>query len=371
MALLVAGGTGGHIMPALAFGQWIRERRPGVEVRYLCGTRALELERYRASSIEPMTVDMKGSPLGAPKGRMLRRWLDVFSGYWRTRNLIRETNPDLCFMFGGYVSTSSVLICRRRRIPSVMHEQNAHAGKITRMGYSLGIPVASGWENCDPFGAGTFTPVGVPIRPLDLIEKGAAWDSLELPAPLPEGPIVVAMTGSLGSRRIKDIIKALAGRAELFDMTFVVVDPKALAPIRELDNLFLVPQRWNASAFYSVSDVVVARAGASTLSEITAMEIPAVMIPWSGAANDHQMKNAMAATNRGRFKIWSDELGDMSDLAGKLRDLQILPALSRGDTMKKMYNVAENICERLWAFAARPTNTDNLSALKGDDNIGG
>ena len=77
--LLVAGGTGGHIWPAIAFGSWILENRSGVTIKYLSGKRALESEIYRSCDIEPLKIDMEGSPFSAPKGTRIRRWVDLLS----------------------------------------------------------------------------------------------------------------------------------------------------------------------------------------------------------------------------------------------------------------------------------------------------
>ncbi|MDR1482574.1 MAG: UDP-N-acetylglucosamine--N-acetylmuramyl-(pentapeptide) pyrophosphoryl-undecaprenol N-acetylglucosamine transferase [Synergistaceae bacterium] len=367
--LLVAGGTGGHVLPAVAFGRWVSENHPSVDVGYMSGTRPMELDIYRASSIKPMTVSMEGSPFGAPRGRRVKRWLDLIGAFHHAGALIRNFAPDICVMFGGYISAPALVYSRIKGIRSVMHEQNASAGRVTRLARTLGVPVASGWEVCAPFGRSDFTFVGVPIRGLRIMDRDAAWRSLDLPGRVPDGPIVVVMTGSLGSVPVRDIITALAQRDEFLDWTFLVNDSRAATPAKYLVNMFLVPARWDISPVYSAADMLVVRGGASTLSEVKATQIPAVVIPWSAAAGDHQRKNAMLMDDPERVRVWDENRGSIDELTGLLRGFELFRPASGDQITEKMYNLADAICERLWNFMA--SNGIGLCALKGDDNIGG
>ncbi|MDR1885258.1 MAG: UDP-N-acetylglucosamine--N-acetylmuramyl-(pentapeptide) pyrophosphoryl-undecaprenol N-acetylglucosamine transferase [Synergistaceae bacterium] len=350
--LLVAGGTGGHVLPAIAFGGWIRRKHPGTEVGYVSGTRQVELEIYRASSIEPMTVEIEGSPIGAPRGRRIKRWASIIRSFVTAGRLLKKFNPDLCVLFGGYVSATSLILCRARGIRAVVHEQNARAGRITRLASRLGVPVASGWEACAPLRRADFTPVGVPIRSLRLTERDEAWRTLGLPEPRPSGPVAAVLTGSLGSSRMRDIIENLANREDFQDWSFIVSDPGASAPEKKLHNLTLLPARWDIAPVYSAADMLIARAGASTLSEACAMGIPSVVIPWGGAADDHQTENARMMEGRENIAIWPEDRDRMDELAQKLHDYKFLRRAPRSEAVEKMYNVAESICEGLWSFAA-------------------
>jgi UDP-N-acetylglucosamine--N-acetylmuramyl-(pentapeptide) pyrophosphoryl-undecaprenol N-acetylglucosamine transferase len=357
------------VLPAISFGSWIHGRYPDIEVGYISGTRPVELEIYRACGIEPMTVGMEGSPLKAPGGRRLKRWLDLIRGFGRAKALIGGFKPDLCVMFGGYVSAPALIVCRIHGIRAVMHEQNAGAGRITRLARWMGVPVASGWEVCDPLGRSDYTPVGVPIRSLKITERKDAWRSLGLPGPPPKGPVAVVMTGSLGSSYMRGIVRELAQRGEFMEWTFLVNDPKGTGPARELDNVFLMPARWDIAPSYSAADVLVVRAGASTLSEVAAMGIPAVVIPWGDSAGDHQRKNASMMEALGGVSVWDEAEGRIDDLAGQLSNYKFFRRASPEDVTEKMYNVGDTVCEKLWNFSAFITEREPAS--KGDDSIGG
>ncbi|MDR3354774.1 MAG: UDP-N-acetylglucosamine--N-acetylmuramyl-(pentapeptide) pyrophosphoryl-undecaprenol N-acetylglucosamine transferase [Synergistaceae bacterium] len=367
--LLVAGGTGGHVLPAIAFGRWIGERHHEVDVGYMSGTRPIELEIYRSSSIEPMTVGLEGSPLGSPKGRRIKRWMDLLRSFRGAGVLIRSFAPNVCVMFGGYISAPALVVSKIKGIKCAMHEQNASAGRITRLARVLGVPVATGWEVCCPFKKRDFTAVGVPIRRLRITGRDAAWHSLGLPAPVPEGPVVVVITGSLGSVPIRGVITELAQREEFRGWTFLVNDSHITEPAKHLSNMFIIPARWDVSPVYSAADILVIRAGASTLSEVRAMRIPAVVIPWRASAGDHQMKNAMLTKDAEHLRIWDENLGSMDELAGRLHELKLFRPASADQITEKMYNLADDICERLWDFVYAIMR--DQSASKGDDDIGG
>jgi UDP-N-acetylglucosamine--N-acetylmuramyl-(pentapeptide) pyrophosphoryl-undecaprenol N-acetylglucosamine transferase len=173
------------------------------------------------------------------------------------------------------------------------------------------------------------------------------------------------MTGSLGSGRIKDIMMSVASRGDFSDWVFVVVDGGGTVPTAARENMFLVPQRWEASPFYSLADAIVTRAGASTLSEAAVMEIPTVVIPWGNSADGHQAKNAAEAAKRQGVRVWNEDTDDVDDLACKIRDICFLTAASGSGANKKMYNATDDACEKLWGFVIRAL--ERRSSLKGDD----
>lgn len=349
--LLVAGGTGGHIWPAISFGQWIARNRPRVVVEYISGMRQLEREIYKAAGISPHTVPIEGSPLGAPKGMRLKRWRDMFKSYSQTRGIMKKIKPDLCVLFGGYISAASLLACLTGSIPAIMHEQNAQAGRVTRLAHKLRVPIASGWGRCDPFGAKDFTCVGVPVRSFAPMDAQRAITGLGLQGLLNEGPTVSVMAGSLGSKSILEKTEALSERPDFLSWNFLVITPDVKAPSKRSRNLIYLPMQWDISPFYAIADMLVLRAGASTLTEALVVDKPAVVIPWAKASGGHQMKNAQAFTLIGKGSIWNETNESIEDLGNKIYILhQTYPGHASCQD-KRMYNASENICEKLWDTA--------------------
>lgn len=364
--LFVAGGTGGHILPAIAFGNWLKARQDGTRVDYMSGSRPLELEIYRQSGIEPFVLDIKGSPLGAPRGEKISRWRDLARSVRQARGVIapaKGSGYDLCLLFGGYVSMPALWNARRHGLRLLVHEQNARAGIVTRIASALGESVASGWSACEPLAAGKFTCTGIPIRRIEITEREKAWRALGLPGDVPGGKIVVVTTGSIGSTAVGDAIGKLAQEPRREGWCFLIVAADADAPVRADKNLFRIPRTWDVGTLYSLADMLVTRAGASTLAEVEALGIPTLVIPWRGAAKDHQMLNAKQIRDADSIAVWDEQGEDIDALSKKMDELGNLQLSKKGDIDKRMYNAFENICGRLWRLAA--------GIMKGEVHVGG
>ena len=160
--LIVAGGTGGHIFPALAFGRWVLDHGKAGNVVYISGSRPLEAEIYASHGVEPYRLALAGSPLGGTLWRNLKRCAELFLSFMEARAFILKERPDVCFLFGSYVSATPLLWCKWLGVPVIAHEQNACAGKMTKLASRMGVPVASGWNECR--GVGNAFHAGVPVR---------------------------------------------------------------------------------------------------------------------------------------------------------------------------------------------------------------
>ena len=349
--LLVAGGTGGHVWPAIAFGTWVKRQHPEVHVAYLSGMRSLELEMYQSAGLDPHVISLEGSPFGAPRGHRWRRWRQQFQGLFQSTECFREERPDACLLFGGYLCFPSLLVARLGRVPALVHEQNAWAGKTARLAHRLGIPVASGWEVCAPFPEGRYTPVGVPIRSLRLLQPQSAWNRLGLEGDVPRGPIVAVMAGSLASHPLFQQVQALAREPAFEEWTFLFLGASGFLDRQE--NRVFLPRRWDVELLYSVADLAVVRAGASTLTEVRLAEIPAVVVPWGHSSGDHQRANAHLFCRDGHGRIWDEATGKKDELAAQLKTLAEVPR-RRPRSEAAMYNAAERICSHLWRVLIAP-----------------
>jgi UDP-N-acetylglucosamine--N-acetylmuramyl-(pentapeptide) pyrophosphoryl-undecaprenol N-acetylglucosamine transferase len=349
--IIVAGGTGGHIIPAVAFGDWIIKNQSGVSVKYMCGSRPLEAEIYGSLKISPFVVNIEGSPLGAPRGRKLKRWSDLARGFFAARSFILDEKPDVCVLFGGYISLGVMLLSkiygRRAGMKTVAHEQNARAGRVTRMASRLGVQVMSGWRECYPLQSNKYSCVGVPVRRFRDMTREDAYAELGLNGHY-ETTLLV-MSGSLGSGNISELIGRLAKLDEFKNWRFLIMDSKASGKRSLSENVTALPRMWDVSPLFAAADMLMTRCGASTLSEVMASELPAVIVPWRGAADDHQMANARQLRGYDRIKVWDEGTGqDKLELA--LLGLRQSFGGASCDIGKKMYNASGDICKNLWEF---------------------
>jgi UDP-N-acetylglucosamine--N-acetylmuramyl-(pentapeptide) pyrophosphoryl-undecaprenol N-acetylglucosamine transferase len=257
-------------------------------------------------------------------------------------------------LFGGYVSAPALLVCLMKGIRAVFHEQNAQAGKVTSLAARIGVPVASGWDECAPLKRGAYERVGVPIRRFRDIGRGEALKLLGVEESQLEGPIVSVMTGSLGSGRLTETLDALSKMEAFAKWRFIVVNPGVTSPSEAGRNMIHVPRMWDISPLYAVSDMVITRAGGSTLSEVEALSIPAVIVPWRKSADGHQMKNARQLIGSPIIRVWDESSESLGDLADMLNDLYIIHLMEANHTAKRLYNASkscEKTCGALWDLA--------------------
>jgi UDP-N-acetylglucosamine--N-acetylmuramyl-(pentapeptide) pyrophosphoryl-undecaprenol N-acetylglucosamine transferase len=298
--------------------------------------------------VEPFVLSASGSPLGTAGGHKIRRCKELLASFAEARSCMRGFSPDMCVTFGGYISAPALILAKMRKTRVVAHEQNALAGRITRLAAHIGVPVASGWEKCEPLRQKAYTHTGIPVRRFHRIEKRDAWRELGLSGKAPEGTTVIVMTGSLGSGSIQTVLQSLCRDERLRGWTFLSVGAAGDGPESLAENLIMLPRRWDASPFFSAADIAITRGGASTLSEVMFMDLPCIVIPWREASSDHQMKNAACFASDPKHAIWDEKTELIDDLVKKLSDLRDIFPIKTGDIGRKMYNATESACERLW-----------------------
>ena len=336
---LVAGGTGGHIFPAISLAKWIKVNRPDTEVIFFSGNRQLEQDIYNNSGIAPIVLPLQGSPLSGNLSTKFKRVCNLIRSFFISNGYLREEKPDFVLFFGGYISFPVYLCAKLRSIPVALHEQNACAGKVTRLFAKFGERIFSGFKICLPLDADKVIYTGIPTRKFDLLPKEVALEELALPHDLSKGKIVLVLTGSLGSKTIKDTILALSSDKNFAGINFIL--PAASDKATQAGkNIWLLPRIWKTELLFSLADVIIARAGASSLAEIADLAIPAIIVPWDGAKDDHQYFNACEFV-RENNAILLDEDEIAKCLAHKLQYI-----LSR--TKKKAIAITEDASNKIF-----------------------
>ena len=332
-------------MPAISFGEWLNRHEPDCSAQYITGIRPLEREIYQSYNIVPVTIDLEGSPIGVSFKKSLKRWGQIISSFFQAGKILQREKPAVCILFGGYISLPILLVCKIKRIPVLLHEQNSHAGRVTRIAGKLGVPILSGWSECTPLQRGKFREVGIPVRAFTSESKTKAWDILQIKRALPVGPIVVVFSGSLGSDTLRNFVSSAAKNPVFSKWTFVMLGSEMA---EEGTNIITIPKRWDIAPLYQIADVVVSRAGASTLSELMLLEIPALIVPWMNSVDGHQLSNARLFVKNGYGLIWDEREKKDADFHEKLDQLLKKRDMSETKIDQSMYNKVESICEKLW-----------------------
>jgi len=345
--LLAAGGTGGHIWPAISFAEWIRVNKPDSVVSFICGNRDVEKEIFTFAGISPTVIPMEGSPLSGNLTTKLSRWNNTFASVLRSKKILKDIDPDISILFGGYAAFPVIFGSLLNRIPIVLHEQNARAGKVTRFSSRIGVPVCSGWEKCLPLKPGHYTHTGIPVREMIRVSPEEAWKELGYGISLPPPPRILVLGGSLGSGSVSSFFN-IASRDRAFQNKSILVLGTGKECIRESENLWILPREWRMELLYSLADAVVARAGASTLSELVEFGLPSVIIPWKGAADDHQMENAKLFAEQGNGSVCEIYNGVHQNLSFMIDYEQERARPFRPD--RSFCNKTSNACNNLWKF---------------------
>lgn len=300
--LIAGGGTGGHLMPALAIAEGLRQRRPEIEPVLVGAERGIEAGllpqrdfRYHLLPFEPVYRRQWWKNLGAPLMA-----LRVLRGLNR---LMDAEQPVAVLGTGGYASGPCVWVATRRRIPTAIQEQNAYPGLATRLlsprvrHIYLGLPEARARLS---IGAGTDVfDTGNPIAPPDPARRTAAMRRFGIP----EGrPVVLVTGGSQGAVAVNEIVAEWIRSGVNGAVVLWATGKGSYAGYASLHHPpevqvidFIDPM---ADA-YAVADLVVARAGMMTGAELCAWGLPSILIPLPTAAADHQTHNAEALSTAG------------------------------------------------------------------------
>ena len=333
--ILTGGGTGGHLYPAMAVAEALRDLRPQTRVLFVGTPDRIEARVVPAAGWPFAAIPAEG--LSRSPWQAARAMLRLGAAVARAAALIRRTRPRVVLGTGGYVSAPTLLAARWAGIPVVLQEQNVVPGKVNRWIARWADAVAVSF----PGGEAYFPPrelllLGNPIRRGALaVERAAARAALDLPA---GGPVLLVTGGSQGARRINEAIAALAPRilAET-DWTVLQVTGPTTHDAVAARLADVVGPRWRLHAYLErmpeaivASDLVINRAGATTLAELTAAGKPMILVPYPGAGG-HQRLNAEAAVAAGAAL----ELADAACTADGLGDL-LLPLLAEPGRLAAM-----------------------------------
>ena len=294
-ALIMAGGTGGHIFPGLAVAQALRER--AWRVHWLGGPDSMESRLVPPLGFAFETIDFSGV-----RGKGLRTLvllpLRLLKAFWQSLQVLRRVRPDVVIGLGGYISFPAGLVSALLGKPLVLHEQNSVAGMANKVLATLARRVFSAFP--DVLKQARW--IGNPLRPAFLQQAGPQQRLGSRSGPLK----LLVVGGSLGARALNDVVpKALALIAR--EQRPVVLHQSGARQIEDLRANYaaarveadLVPFIDDMAQAFADADLIVCRAGASTVTEIAAIGAAAVFVPFPFAVDDHQTANAKFLVDAG------------------------------------------------------------------------
>ena len=305
--LITGGGTGGHLYPALAVAEVLKEHDPGGEVLFAGTREGLEATVVPARGFAFYPVTAVKWPR-RPSVQAMAFLPSLWQGYRQGLAVIQERCPRAVFATGGYVSVPLVLAAARLGVPVFLHEQNAVPGLANRLlsRWANTIFLTFPDRNGRLAGRARIVHSGLPIRPEIL--KATRQDALNYFHLAPDLLTVLVTGGSRGARRINEVmldvyrtlIKLsrrrlqfvhLTGRAE-FDSYCHQLANEGLND-DQIGKIVIRPYLEEMEYGLAAADIVISRAGAATIAELTALGKPAILVPYPYAAGDHQYQNAL------------------------------------------------------------------------------
>lgn len=324
--LIVAGGTSGHIYPALAIASALKETLPSVNLVF-CGVEAsLEEKMVKREGYDFRPIQAQNMPSRSDK-RYLSWMVRNSRGFFMALSLLREIRPCLVIGTGGFVSAPVMVAARLIRIPYMLHEQNSVPGRANRMFARGAQRVFISYETSRRYfkRGDKLVFSGNPVRPLFFdLDRQKARQHLALRE---DCFLVLVMGGSLGARTLNQAVAHMDDQGGWSDLLARQPQVKmavsvgvqgeasyaevisALPGIAKAESFFLDAPYWIAAC-----DLFIGRAGAMTCAEIAALAKPSILIPFPHAADDHQTENARAMQEAGASRVFTDDQFDSRKL---------------------------------------------------------
>ncbi len=356
--LLTGGGTAGHINPAIAIANYIKEKEPESEILFVGTEGGLEKNLVPRYGYEIKFIEVMGLRRSLSPENIKVLWNFVKSKS-DSAKIIKDFNPDIVIGTGGYVCAPVVKAAFKKKIPTIIHEQNVFPGLAIKMlSQKADVTAISFPETRDMMKAKNFVLTGNPLRP-NLLQKHDA-DIIRAEYGFDEKPIVLMFGGSLGAGKLNEaLVQMLAeGNAKGFNLIaatgerfFEEVETNLNEKGFDVDkhrNIRVVPYIYNMEEIFGTADIVVGRAGAITVSEISAMGKAAILIPSPNVAHNHQEYNARYLEKNGAAKVILE-----NELSGTRLADEIQSILGDTVTLKKMREASKktgitNACETIY-----------------------
>ncbi|MBR5170355.1 MAG: undecaprenyldiphospho-muramoylpentapeptide beta-N-acetylglucosaminyltransferase [Muribaculaceae bacterium] len=305
--LVSGGGTGGHIFPALSIANEVRRRYPDANILFVGAEGRMEMEKVPAAG-----YNIIGLPVsGFDRKHLLRNFkvlARLFKSMGLAKKILRDFKPDIAVGVGGYASGPMLKAAQKQGIPTLLQEQNSYAGVTNKLLAANAQCICVAYEGMERFfPKEKIVLTGNPVR-RNLLDCGATQEQARQAMGMqPDKKTILIIGGSLGARTINNaIIDGLAtiGAAD-YDVQVIwqtgkLYDQQCREALEAsgVKNVIQMPFISNMDMAYRAADLVVSRAGASSISELQLLGKAAILVPSPNVAEDHQTKNALALSTR-------------------------------------------------------------------------
>ncbi|QQY80538.1 UDP-N-acetylglucosamine-N-acetylmuramylpentapeptide N-acetylglucosamine transferase [Keratinibaculum paraultunense] len=357
--LITGGGTGGHIYPALAIANEIRKRHKNAKILYVGTEKGLESELVPREGYEFRTIRVKGMPRRINKEAFIAL-KELFLGLKDANRIIKEFNPDIVIGTGGYVCGPVVYKASKKKIPTIIHEQNAFPGITNKILSRYVDKVLVTFEESIKYFKYPEKVIvtGNPIRKSILeVDLNKAYRDLNVN---PNVPFILSFGGSGGQKKLNDamlyVIKNNISKDhfQIFHVTGKRFYEDFMNRLKEErvklnNNIRVFPYFYDMPKAINIADLVITSAGAITLAEISAVGIPSILIPKGYTAENHQEYNARVFEQNGASLVIleKDLTGDKLEKAiyTLIKDKKILENMRKNSKKIGRINAVDKIVD--------------------------
>ena len=304
--IISGGGTGGHIFPAISIANAIKAQRPDVKILFVGALGRMEMQRVPAAGYE-----IKGLPICGFDRKHLLKNISVLLKIWKSQHMakkiIKEFKPMAAVGVGGYASGPTLNQAAAMNIPCLIQEQNSYAGVTNKLLAKKAKKICVAYDGMERFfPADKIIKTGNPVRQAILETKISQKEAVLSFGLDPSKKTILLVGGSLGARTINESILNHLDLVEESGVQFIWQTGKyynssimdELKKHKELPMLKVTDFISDMGVAYKAADLIISRAGASSISEFCLIGKPVILVPSPNVAEDHQTKNAMALVNK-------------------------------------------------------------------------
>lgn len=343
--IISGGGTGGHIFPAISIANAIKAKRPDAKILFVGALGKMEMQRVPAAGYE-----IKGLPIcGFDRKHLLKNVVVLFK-IWKSermaKRIIKNFKPMAAVGVGGFASGPTLNMCAAKGIPCLIQEQNSYAGVTNKLLAKKATKICVAYDNMERFfPKDKIVMTGNPVRQNVLNVKLTRQEARKAFGLDPDKKTILLVGGSLGARTVNESVRQHFDTVKANpDIQFIWQTGKyyneemkqALDAYGPLPNLKQMDFIADMGAAYKASDLVISRAGASSISEFCLIGKPVILVPSPNVAEDHQTKNAMALVNKNAAVYVKDS---------EAPDVLLKQAISIVRDDKQLASLAQNIAK--------------------------
>lgn len=362
--IVSGGGTGGHIFPAVSIANAIKAMRPDAKILFVGAKGRMEMERVPAAGYEIIGLPVRGliRPLCSPKN--IGVMMDFIKSRSQVKKIIRDFHPDVAVGVGGYASAPTLNAAYSMGIPCLIQEQNSYAGVTNKSLAKKAEKICVAYDGMERFfPADRIIKTGNPVRQALLdnnMTKAEARKAMGLEA---DRPTILVIGGSLGARTIND---SIAGGIEKFEKAGIQVvwqtgkyyAEECQRIAKEKNAKLVKPQAFisDMATAYRAADIVISRAGASSISELCLLSKASILVPSPNVAEDHQTKNARALSDKSAAIFVSDKDSRavlVDEAIALVADKEKIASIEKEVYKLAYHNSAEVIAEEVLKLAKK------------------